>query len=235
MSHGATAPSPQRVVLKGLLLIATLTAAAWGVEASGLLTINEAWIDSRIRGQGFDGELLYLGVATAAVCLAMPRQVIGFLGGYAFGVGVGTGLAWLSTVLACGLSFFYARLFARDLVLHRFGRRLRRMDAFLADNPFTTTLLIRLLPAGNNLATNLVGGVSSVRPLPFVAGSAVGYVPQTVIFALLGSGVRIDAELRVAVSVGLFAGSALLGLYLFRKLRRGRQVAEEMAALSGDA
>lgn len=231
----ATAPAPAaRAVLKGLLLIATLVAAAWLVEASGLSALDEHWIDARIRGHGADGELLFLAVATAAVCLAMPRQVIGFLGGYAFGVTQGTALAWAATVLACGLTFFYARLFARGLVIHRFGRRLKRMDAVLSEHPFTTTLLIRLLPAGNNLATNLIGGVSSVRPLPFVAGSAVGYLPQTLIFALLGSGVRIDAELRVVVSVVLFIGSALLGVHLFRKLRRGRQVAEEMAALTAD-
>lgn len=231
MSQAATAPASARVVFKGLVLIATLTAAAWGIEAAGLLSLNEAWIDSHIRGNGLTGELLYLAVGTAAVCLAAPRQVVSFLGGYAFGVGLGTGLAWLATVLGCVLTFFYARLFARGLVAHRFGRRLQRMDAFLADHPFSTTLLIRLLPAGNNLATNLIAGVASVRPLPFFAGSAVGYLPQTLIFALLGSGVRVDAELRVAVSVLLFIGSAVLGLYLYRKLRSSRR---DVAALDED-
>lgn len=231
MSQAAALPASARVVLKGLVLIATLTAAAWGIEAAGLLSLNEAWIDTHIRDHGLDGELLYLAVATAAVCLAAPRQVVSFLGGYAFGVALGTGLAWLATVLGCIMTFLYARLFARELVAHRFGRRLQRMDAFLSDHPFSTTLLIRLLPAGNNLATNLIAGVSSVRAGPFFGGSTLGYLPQTLIFALLGSGVRIDAELRVAVSVLLFIGSAVLGLYLYRKLRRSRR---DVSALDED-
>lgn len=236
MTQGSAAAAPPagRPLLKGLLLIATLVAAAWLLESAGLTGLDEAWIDSRIRGHGAGGEVLFLAVATAAVCLAVPRQAISFLGGYAFGVIEGSLLAWAGTVLACGVSFTYARLFARGLVAHRFGPRLRRMDAVLADHPFTTTLLIRLLPAGNNLATNLLAGVSSVRPLPFVAGSAAGYVPQTVIFALLGSGVRVDAEVQIAVSVVLFIASAVLGVHLFTRLRRGRRVAEEMAALSAD-
>ncbi|MDE0539706.1 MAG: SNARE associated Golgi protein, partial [Rhodospirillales bacterium] len=83
------------------------------------------------------------------------------------------------------------------------------------------TLLIRLLPAGSNFLTNLAAGVSSARFPLFLAGSAIGYIPQMVVFALLGSGINLDPGLRISASVVLFFVSAGLGIYLFRRVRHG--------------
>ena len=51
--------------------------------------------------------------------LAVPRHIVSFLGGYAFGLGLGTALALAATELGCVLSFFYARLIGRPLVAKR--------------------------------------------------------------------------------------------------------------------
>ena len=84
------------------------------------------------------------------------------------------------------------------------------------------TLLIRLLPVGSNLATNLIAGVSSAGGIAFIGGSTVGYIPQTVVFALLGSGINLDPEIRISLSVALFFVSATLGVYLYRRYKRGK-------------
>ena len=44
----------------------------------------------------------------------------------------------------------------------------------------------------------------------------------TLIFALLGSGITLDPELRISLSIVLFAVSSIFGVYLFRQYRRGR-------------
>ena len=87
-------------------------------------------------------------------------------------------------------------------------------------------LLIRLLPLGSNLVTNLVAGVSSANALGFFAGSVLGYVPQTIIFALLGSGINLDPALRITSSVLLFMLSAALGVYLYRRYRYENEMNE---------
>lgn len=228
MSRGA--PALPRVLLKGFVLIATLLAVGWLLESSGL-SIDEAWIDAKVRGNGLRGEALFVAMAALAVGVGVPRQIAAFMGGYAFGVGEGTTLALLSMVLGCVADFAYARLLGRDFVQARFGARIGRFDSFLREHPFTTTLLIRLLPAGNNLLTNLVAGVSTVRAVPFFAGSAIGYAPQALIFALLGSGVKVDPALRVSASAALFVLSGLLGVHLFRRIRRNRRAEEDLAAI----
>lgn len=212
-----------RIVFRGLAWIASLVLVGYALQASGLgSSIDKAWIDSDIRGQGFAGEMLFLAVGLAFTAVGLPRQVICFLAGYAFGFAEGTVLALLATVLGCIVAFYYARALGRDFVVARFPGRVRSIDNFLHENPLSMTLLIRLLPLGSNLVTNLAAGVSSVRGPSFFIGSAIGYLPQTLVFALAGSGISVDPEFRIAISVVLFVVSGFLGVSLYRKYRHGK-------------
>jgi uncharacterized membrane protein YdjX (TVP38/TMEM64 family) len=207
--------------LRGLALIASFVALGYLVKATGLSGLfDEAWIDAEIRGRGLSGEALFLAVGAVLTALGFPRQAVCFLGGYAFGFDLGTVLSLAASVGGCVLAFLYARLLGRSFVQGRFPDRIRRIDDFLRANPFSMTLLVRLLPVGSNVVTNLAAGVSGVRALPFLAGSLIGYVPQTAIFALLGSGIHFDPMMRIAASVALFVVSGMVGVYLFRRYRK---------------
>lgn len=92
------------------------------------------------------------------------------------------------------------------------------------------TLLIRLLPVGNNLLTNLAAGISSIRPTAFFSGSYLGYLPQTLVFALVGSGVNISQPLKIGLAAALFVVSGLLGVYLYRHHRHGLSIDDEVDA-----
>jgi uncharacterized membrane protein YdjX (TVP38/TMEM64 family) len=218
-----------KFMFRGLIWIASLVVVGYALKVSGLgSSIDKTWIDSDIRGQGFTGELLFVGVAMLFTAVGLPRQVICFLAGYAFGLIEGTALAMLGTVLGCVLAFYYARAMGREFVVGRFPGRVRRIDDFLHDNPLSMALLIRLLPLGSNVVTNLAAGVSSVGALPFFTGSAIGYLPQTFVFALVGSGFSVDPEIRIAISVVLFVLSGFLGVSLFRKYRHGKSFDERV-------
>ena len=209
-----------RTSLRGLLYLVSLLAVGYFLEETHFgASLNQAWIDSAVRNHGVAGELLFIGVGILATALALPRQIISFLGGYAFGFALGTLLAPLAMLGGCVLSFFYARWLGRDYIAQRFGARVKRIDTFLQRNPFAMSLLIRLLPVGRNLTTNLAAGVSSVRPMPFFLGSLFGFVPQTLVFVLLGSGISVDRELRIGLAVVLFLLSAMLGVWLYRQYR----------------
>ncbi len=219
-----------RATLRGLLLIATLVAVAFLLEETRFgAAFDKAWVDASIRNHGLSGELLFVGVAALLTVLGLPRQFVAFLGGYAFGLVEGAALALLGTLLSCVAAFYYARLLAHRFIARRLGRRARHMDAFLRTHPFSTTVLIRFLPVGHNLATNLLAGVSSVEPTPFFLGSLIGYLPQTVVFALIGSGVETDPALRLVVGAALFVASAAFGGWLYRRHRRLRALSRDIA------
>ncbi|MDH5188868.1 MAG: VTT domain-containing protein [Rhodospirillaceae bacterium] len=213
------------VMLRGVVMIATLVLLGFLFQASDINSaLDEGWIESHIMGRGVIGELLFLGMATFITAVGLPRHVISFLGGYAFGLTMGTALALAGTVLGCIIAFYYARILARTPIQKRFSARVQALDDFLHDNTFSMTLLVRMLPVGSNVATNLAAGVSSVRAAPFLGGSAIGYLPQTIIFALAGSGVAVDPALRISLSIILFVLSGLLGVYLYRHFRHGKSL-----------
>jgi uncharacterized membrane protein YdjX (TVP38/TMEM64 family) len=211
--------------LKGLVLIVSLVAVGYGLKAAGLSDLfDTAWVDAEVKGKGLRGDLVFLAMGAAVTAVGFPRQAVAFLGGYAFGFAEGSLLATAAATMGCVIAFAYARLLGRGFVQRHFGRRIAKFDAILADRPFLTTLLIRFLPVGSNVATNLVAGVSRVPGVPFVLGSAAGYLPQTIVFVLIGSGVHIDPAFRIGLGAALFVASAAMGVYLIRHLRRARDV-----------
>lgn len=213
--------------LAGLLaagLAAHLLARAGGFEPGQVA----AWI----AGRGIAGEVLFVALGAIACSVGLPRQAVAFAGGYAFGFAHGLAVAWAGMLAGLALSFWWARLVGRDWASRKLSGRLRRIDRFVADNPFSATLTLRLLPVGNNLALNLLAGLSGVAFPPFLAGSAIGYLPQTIVFALLGGGVRVERELQVALGIALFAASAGLGLWLLSRHRRAAALAQA-AGLEG--
>jgi len=218
-----------RAYLPGLLVLAALLAVGAMVEPgawSGVLSPD--WIDREVRGRGLAGELLFVAVGALVTALPVPRNVVSFLGGYAFGVMHGMLLALVAEGIGCALTFCCARAFARRHVTKRLGERVRRIEDFLAANPFSMTLLVRLVPVGNNFLTNVAAGVSRVRALPFLLGSLLGYVPKTFVFALAGSGIDEGAHLRVAMAVVVFMVSGTIGIRLYRRYRHGKSLGEDV-------
>ncbi|MDA1090879.1 MAG: VTT domain-containing protein [Proteobacteria bacterium] len=211
-----------KALLRSSALFVSLVLVVGLMKATDLVAIfDEAWIDAYVRGHGLSGWLVFIAGGLVFTAVGLPRQLVGFLGGYAFGVATGTGLALAAVTLGCIVAFYYARFLGRDFVAHRFPSKVQRIDRFLSENPLTMTLLIRFLPVGSNLATNLAAGVSSVRATPFFAGSLIGYLPQTLAFALVGSGVSFEPWFRIGLGAVLFAVSGVMGVYLYRRLRHG--------------
>lgn len=193
------------------------------VRQSGLVDEIDAlkqWVDDTIVGRGALGSLIFVGVCALFTSFGVSRQLFAFVAGYAFGAGLGSTLALTGEIIGVLMAFSFSRFLARDFVSAKYPARLQRLDAFLADNPFTMTLVVRLMPVGSNLVINLVGGVTRVPVLPFLAATAIGHLPQTIVFALLGSGLADDAGLKTAVAGALFIVSLVLGLHLYRKYRR---------------
>ncbi len=206
-------------LVKAALLLAGLLAVGLALRSvSGRL--GPALVERWIVGQGLRGDLVFVLVAAAGCAAGLPRQAAGFLGGYAFGVWGGGALALLAQILGCIADFAWARFLAGDWLARRRWERLRRADAFLTRHPFRATLMFRLMPVGNNLALNLLAGLSRVSAPRFVLASAIGYVPQTAIFAMLGAGVRVSEGMQIAISAILFAVSVGLGLLLLRSRRQ---------------
>ena len=191
-----------------------------GLVGAGL-ALRGLGLDAHIAAAGENGPLAYLALGSLACAVGVPRQVVAYAGGLAFGFWPGVALALVAEALGCAADFFWARLLARrwaERWLQRRGDgRLGRLDRFLTARAFTATLTLRLLPVGSNIVLNLLAGVSGVAAGPFLAASVLGYIPQTAVFALLGGGVRVSEAVQVGLAVALFATSTGLGVLLLRR------------------
>ncbi len=218
-----------KLVIRSSALFVSLVALGLAFKATGLVDVfDEAWVDATIRGRGVIGYSIFLAVGWGLTSVGLPRQLVAFLAGYAFGFVLGTGLSLAATVMGCVTAFTFARLVGRDLIASRISGRIKRIENFLSDNPFSMTLLIRFLSLGSNFLTNLAAGVSSVRALPFFSGSALGYIPQMMVFALVGSGITLEPGLRISLSAVLFLVSGTIGIVLYRKFRHGKSFDDDL-------
>ena len=162
---------------------------------------------------------VYALLTAGLSCLAVPRQILSFAGGFALGAVWGAVFATVGTTLGCALAFLFSRTLGRKRVERRFGPKLARWNRALSRSPFLTGLVLRLLPTGNNLVFSLLAGVSRIAALPFITGSCLGYLPQNIVFSLLGSGISVDPHMRFALSAVLFVFAALLTTLLYKRCR----------------
>jgi len=213
-----------RFIFRGLLVMVILVLITWLLKD----VLDQDWIDARVRANGVAGVLLFVLVCCLLGSIGLSRQVIAFLAGYAFGVGYGFVLSTLAVIAACMTTFYVSRFFLRSFMWRHFSERIRQVDNFIRDNTFMMALLIRLLPLGSNWMINIAAGVSSVRKYPFFFGSALGYIPQMLIFSLLGSGTRVDQFWQVAIAMALFVLAATLGVVLYRKVARGKTLGQKI-------
>ena len=213
-------PPSRRSVLTVCAAFSALALLIWIYNALDLgRALNQDWLGAHLRVLGVWGYPLFVLLAAIVTSIAGPRQLVSFAGGYVYGPLLGAALSLLGALLGCLFNFLSARFLARDRLRRRLGPHCERVDAVVRRSPFLMTIAVRLMPVGNNTATSLAAGLSCIPLPPFLAGSAIGYLPMTVVFALLGSGLQMDKSLNIAIGAGLFAASIGLGLYLFKKLR----------------
>ncbi len=222
----------RRALAKLVLLAAGLLAAGALLREMGGVP-GTAWVDRSIRDEGLWGELVFVLVGAALTAGGVPRQSIAFLGGYAFGTVLGSVFGLAAQMLGCAASYGWARLLGRSWaerrLAGRFGHRLRPLRDVLAGSPFQATLALRLLPVGNNLALNLLAGLAGLKAVPFLAASALGYLPQTVVFALLGKGIRVEGAWQLGLGAALLAVSFAMGVWMWQRPRAARALEEDGA------
>ena len=216
-----TAASMRSLIRPGLLLCGLLAAgllvrALPGIGHSGL---DHAGLDhTALLRNGLRGRFIFLCAGALICAVGLPRQAVGFAGGFAYGSWMGIVLTTIATLTASLVDLLWARALGRDWARRRLLRgRLAKLDGFIARNPFTAILTLRLLPVGSSLMLSLLAGVLDVRVLPFLAATLLGSLPQTVIFVLIGAGTRIGQSTQIILGIVLFIASGIGGSLLLRR------------------
>lgn len=186
-------------LLLGLGVLAALTGGAlWdGVSA---------WVESL----GLWGPLVFALCYVLAVAALVPGSVLNASAGALFGVGVGTLAVLAGATAGAALSFGLARVLGRPAMARYLGTgRIARLDALLSRRAFESVLVLRMASVFPFGAVNYGAGVAGVRFAPYIAGTALGIVPGTLVYTGLGDALREPGSPLVWIApVGLVLLSA---------------------------
>lgn len=203
----------------------------------GYLAIDSGWLDfiadraqvaSYLHSQGIEGLLAIILAGAIFTGIGAPRQILAFVLGFSLGGINGTLASTLAAAIGATGCFLTARWLLRQTLTERCGRRMRQFDELFREQTLLKVLMVRLLPVGSNLATNLVAGCSGIRFLPFLAGSTFGYLPQMLVFALAGAGMGNADEYQLILSVVLFVLASMIGALLYHN-QRARTLANSVS------
>lgn len=206
-----------RFWLKVLASVATLVLISIAVSHSQLSQlVNGEWARTLVHNRGALGLLSLMGLCTAFTALGGPRQIVAFAMGYVLGGLYGTAFALLTMMTGCVLAYGVAALLLPNAIARKMPQRARKIHHWMNAHPFKNTLMVRLLPVGSNLATNMIAGALRIRFRAFFIASAIGYVPQAVVFTMAGAGVGFSDGEQLAISACLLLVTAVIGVSAYR-------------------
>lgn len=173
-----------------------------------------------IQSDSSSGIFAIFLLLTIGTGLGLPRQIAAFTAGLLFNLVFGFALALIAATGGCMLTYYLSNFGLYQWLSKKYPHKTQKIQQFLADQTFVKALIIRILPLGSNFITNIVAGATRTPFIPFVSGTFVGFIPQMILFALLGSGVSLAAETQQQLTFVCLAVAMLLISWLFYQRRK---------------
>ena len=205
--------------LRAGVLVAVLlggVGAALVLDLPSVGTVR-SWVDDA----GMAG-LAALVLGYGLVLLApVPRSALSVLVGVVAGFWTGVAIAFTGGLLAALAAFGLSRTLGRSAVLRLAGPRLTRVDDAVSDRGFVAVLTGRLLPVVPFVVTSYGAGLTGVRFAPYLAGTALGLVPSTVVQVGIGASAGFVVDSASAAVLAPLAAvvlvAAVVGAVVWRR------------------
>ncbi len=175
------------------------------------------------------GWLIFVAIYTLRPLVLFPASLLTIASGFVFGAVLGTILTVVGSNASAMVAYFIGRFFGGDVleredegILQKYTRRMR-------ENSFETILVMRFVYLPYDLVS-YAAGFLKIRPLPFILATALGSIPGTLSFVLLGASVGVgalsgdpdfDIRILIASAILLVAGLALSQYFKRRERKRG--------------
>ncbi|HEY8565622.1 MAG TPA: TVP38/TMEM64 family protein [Beijerinckiaceae bacterium] len=207
----------------GMGAVVVVTGLAWA-----FLPLQD-WIRDFVglmQSMGIWGVLAFGALYLVAIVVLAPSSIFSIAAGLAFGWW-GILFVVVTATLGAATAFLIGRYLARDRVARMLDKRprLKAVARAIDAEGWRVVALIRLSPPIPFAVTNYVFGVSNVGFWPFVATTALGILPATVVYVNLGSmgqtasrGGSVTVWEWALLVVGIIA-TVLAGVLVTRKAR----------------
>ena len=145
---------------------------------------------------------------------AVPGSALTLIAGGAFGFATGAAAVWLGATTGLALAFLAARRLARERVTAWLAGKpsFAAVDRAVAAEGWKIVFLTRLTPVFPFTVLNYAYGLTGVSFPGYLAASATGILPGTLLYLYLGSSV---ARVVAGETDPLEAGLRIIGLAAF--------------------
>ena len=135
------------------------------------------------------GVIVFILAYAVATVLFLPGWIFTVSAGLIYGVVIGTLVALTGAIIGATLAFLIARYLLRRNIeeLTRKNPRFRAIDEAIGKNGWKIVGLLRLSPLIPFNLSNYFYGITSISFGAYVAVSAIGMIPGTLLYAYLGA------------------------------------------------
>lgn len=184
-----------------------------GVDFQSLAAFTQQYV----QRFGNLGIALFFVLSGIGTFFFVPRQILSLVAGYFYGWKIAAVAVSLGAGLGCLLSMAYGGFLAKNFFRQKMAKRIRCLEAVFAKSAFGVAVGIRIMPVGSNTLLNMVAGAAAIPFWQFWLGSVLGYVPQNLLFAVLGNAGKTEQDLAVYASLAVYGVLFLAGFAIVKK------------------
>ena len=193
---------------------------------------NRESLTGWVADNGLGAWLAYAGIYSVVTVLSIPGgAVMTIAGGFLFGPWLGGTLTVIGATIGATAVFLAARYALADFLRDKAGGTIPKMEEGFKESALSYLLFLRLMPVFPFWLVNLVPAFLRVPVGVYILGTAVGIIPGTFAYALVGDGVGALLEAGQDVNIGVIfeprfllpiAGLSALALLpvLYKKFKR---------------
>jgi uncharacterized membrane protein YdjX (TVP38/TMEM64 family) len=209
----------RRAMLRRFLPLAILVAGLALFFALGLdrylsfraLHDHQEWLTAQVRERAVLSPLVFILVYALAIAFSVPGgAVLTILGGFLFGVVLGSLYAVIGATLGSVGVFLAARTALHDVLQARAGKAMKRMEQGFREHALSYLLFLRLVPVFPFWLVNLVPALLGVPLGVYVLGTMIGIIPGSLVYASVGNGLGALLEKGETPDLGIIFDPEIL-------------------------
>lgn len=157
----------------------------------------------------------------------IPSFLITGANGIVFGVGGGIAISWLGAMFGAAGTFYLARFLGADFVqkFEKDNNLIKKVDEISQKHGAKVVFIGRLLPFVSFDFLSYTAGLSTMRAIPFFIATAVGMLPGTVAYVLLGNQILALSRYSTLVTTIVLALLGVLGIVSLVRKKVGQKPA----------
>jgi len=191
-----------------------------GAIAIGMVMFGTERVGELINDAGSSqwGLVAFIVVYAIAVVLLLPGTIGTLSAGAVFGFPLGAFAAVAGATLGGTAAFFISRAMGREGAQHLLGDRLANIDKWIGRNDFASILILRLMPIVPFNGLNYASGLAAVRPSRYVAATALGLVPGSILTTAVGARANDPTSGAFLLLVGIMVVAVIASIVVSKKM-----------------